>query len=136
MNSRTLLCIDDRPHVLNLRNATLESYGYYVKVASSAYAAMKVLEESSVAAILLEYKLEDMDAQAVAFHIKQRIPNLPIVLLSAYSQMPERIEWFVDELVMKGELPEEMIRIIEKATHPNKFAPRFNERLHRTGGAA
>jgi len=38
--------------------------------------------------------------------IKQRFPNLPIILLSAYSEIPERILWLLDESVMKGELPE------------------------------
>ncbi|MGA2990860.1 MAG: hypothetical protein ABSD88_10345, partial [Candidatus Korobacteraceae bacterium] len=47
-------------------------------------------------AVLLEYKLEGMDAEAVAYQIKQRFPRLPIILLSAYSQMPERILWLVD----------------------------------------
>ena len=54
-----------------------------------------------MAAVLLEYKLEGMDVEAVACHIKQRFPNLPIILLSAYCEMPERILWLVDEYVMK-----------------------------------
>ena len=60
---------------------------------------MKILEESSVAAALLEYKLEGMDTEAVAVacHIKQRFPNLPIILVSVYSEVPERILWLVDE---------------------------------------
>ncbi|MGA8686765.1 MAG: hypothetical protein WB623_20345, partial [Candidatus Sulfotelmatobacter sp.] len=74
MDSPTVLCIDDRPQVLELRKATLESHGYCVKIASSGYTAMKVLEETSVAAVLLEYKPEGMEAEAVACHIKQRFP--------------------------------------------------------------
>jgi hypothetical protein len=42
--------------------------------------------------LLLEFKHEGLDAEAVACHIKQRFPNLPIILLS-YSEMPERILW-------------------------------------------
>ena len=61
-----MLCIDDRPQVLELRKATLESHGYCVKIASSGHTAMKMLEETSVTAVLLEYKLEGMDAEAVA----------------------------------------------------------------------
>ena len=121
-----MLCIDDRPQVLELRKATLESHGYCVKIASSGYTAMKTLEETSVAVVLLEYKQEGMDAEAVACHIKQRFPNLPIILLSAYSEMPERILWLVDEYVMKSELPERLVRIIERATH----------RAQRSGDAA
>jgi CheY-like chemotaxis protein len=58
MDSPTVLCIDDRPQVLELRKATLESHGYRVKIASSSYAAMKMLDETSFVAVLLEYTEE------------------------------------------------------------------------------
>ncbi len=73
MESPTVLCIDDRPQVLELRKATLESRGYCVKTASSGYTAMKMLEESAVAAVLLEYKHEGVDVEAVACHFKLRV---------------------------------------------------------------
>jgi CheY-like chemotaxis protein len=125
MDSPTLLCID-LPQALELRKETLESHGYSVKIASSRHTAMKVLEESSVAAVLLEYKHEDMDSEAIACHIKQRFPDLPIILLSAYFEMPERILWLVDDYVMKSELPERLVPIIERA---HKLALRPNERF-------
>ncbi len=117
MDPLTVLCIDDRPQALELRRATLESHGYNVRIASSGYTAMKMLEETSVAVVLLEYKHEGMDAEAIACHVKQRFPNLPIILLSAFYEMPERILWLVDEYVMKSELPEGLARIIERVTN-------------------
>ena len=125
MDSPALLCIDLQ-QVLELRKETLESHGYSVKIASSRHTAMKILEESSVAAVLMEYKHEGMDSEAIACHIKQRFPNLPIILLSAYSEMPERILWLVDDYVMKSELPDRLVPIIERA---HKLALRPNERL-------
>ena len=136
MDSPTVLCIDDLPQVLELRKAALESHGYCVKTASSGYTAMKMLEETSVAAVLLEYKLDGMDAEAVACHIKQRFPNLPIILLSAYSELPERILWLVDEYVMKSELPEGLVRIIERVTQSQRLALRSNEPGQRSRAAA
>ena len=136
MESPTLLCIDDLPQALELRKATLESHGYCVKIASSGHTAIKMLEETSVAAVLLEYKQEGMDAEAVACHIKQRFPNLPIILLSAYSELPERILWLVDEYVMKSELPEGLVRIIERVTQSKRLALRSNELCQRSGAAA
>ena len=50
--------MDDRPQLLELREAALEAQGYCVKKASSGYTAMKMLEERLVAAVLLEHKLE------------------------------------------------------------------------------
>jgi CheY-like chemotaxis protein len=128
MGSPVLLFIDDRPQMLELRKATLESRGYGVKLASSGYTAIKTLEETSVAAVLLEYKQEGMDAEAIAYHIRWRFPNLPIILLSAYSEMPERILWLVDEYVMKSEIPELLIPIIERV---HKLAPRPTGRFQR-----
>ena len=133
MDFPTVLYIDDRPQMLELRKATLEPEGYCVKIASTGYAAIKLLEETSVDAVLLEYKQEGMDAEAVAYHIKQRFPNLPIILLSAYSEIPGRILWLVDEYVMKSEMPERLLLIIERA---QRLAPRSRERFQHRGAAA
>ena len=133
MDTPTVLCIDDRPQVLELRKATLESHGYCVKIASSGFTAMKMLEETSVTAVLLEHKQEGMDAEAVACHIKQRFPNLPIILLSAYCEMPERILWLVDEYVMKSALPERLVPIIERAY---RLRPQSDNRWQSSGAAA
>jgi two-component SAPR family response regulator len=64
-----------------------------------------------------------VDTEAVVCHIKERFPNLPIILLSAYSEMPERILWLVDEYLMKSELPERLVPTIERA---HRLAPRSN----------
>jgi len=133
MPSPTLLCIDDLPQALALRKATLESHGYCVEIASTGNAALKMLEEARVAAVLLEYKLEGMDAEAIACHIKQRFPTLPIILFSAYSEIPERILWLVDEYVMKSELAERLIPAIERA---HRFAQSSKQRFSRSKAAA
>ena len=73
-----------------------------------------------------------MDAEAIACHIKRRFPSLPIILLSAYSEMPERILWLVDEYVMKSELPERLVPIIDRVTHPQ----RSDQPCQRSGAAA
>jgi CheY-like chemotaxis protein len=133
VGSPILLFIDDRPQMFGLRKATLEPYGYCVKFASSSYTAIKTLEETSVTVVLLEYKQEGMDVEAIACLIRQRFPNLPIILLSAYSEMPERILRLVDEYVMKSELPERLVPSIERA---QRRALRSNNRLQSRKAAA
>jgi CheY-like chemotaxis protein len=136
MDSPTVLCVDDLPQVLELRKAILESHHYCVKTASSGYTAMKILEEAPVAAILLEYKMEGLDAEAVAYQIKQRFPKLPIILISAYAEVPERILWLVDEYVLKSELPEGLVRTIERETLRRKLPPLSVEGTKRRGAIA
>jgi DNA-binding NtrC family response regulator len=113
-----VLCIDDRPLMLERRKAALASHGFCIKTASNGYDAMKMLEQSSVDAVFLEYKQEGMDSEAVAYQIKQRFPNLPIIMLSAYTDIPERVLWLVDEYVMKSELPEGLRRAVQRVKHP------------------
>jgi len=112
---RVLLCIDDRPHLLRLRETLLGKYGYVVMAANSAAAAIAKLENCAVDAVLLECKSEGMDVEAKAFQIKQRFPNCPIVLLSAYSGMPEPVLWLVDEYVMKSETMEGLVQTVGRA---------------------
>jgi CheY-like chemotaxis protein len=116
MDAVTLLCIDDRPPLLKLRKALLESHGYRVKMALSSLTAIKMLQDAPVAAVLLEYKTEGIDSEAVARHVKLRFPSTPIVLVSAYACTPERVLWLVDEYVMRSELSERLIPAIERAT--------------------
>lgn len=114
MDVRTVLCIDDRPQLLELRKAVLQSHGYRVKMALSGHVAMKMLTEAPVDAVLLEYKSEGLDAEAVASHLKSRFPSIPIILLSAYAYMPEPILWLVDEYVMRSELSEGLLAAVER----------------------
>ncbi len=122
MSPSTLLLVDDHPLVLQLRKQNLEGFGYSVLMASNAHSAMSLLEKTPIAVVLLEYKSEGIDAEAVAHHIKGRFPTQPIVLLSAYSAIPERILWLVDEYVMRSDPLETLITRIESLTHPNKTA--------------
>ena len=55
---------------------------------------MKMLQDAPVAAVLLEYKTEGIDAEAIASHVKLHFPGIPIILVSAYTCTPERILWF------------------------------------------
>lgn len=116
MSPSVLLCIDDRPQMLQVRKARLETLGYSAETATSIPAAIAKLEQVTVAAVLVEYKSEGMDAEAVAFHIKQRFPKQPVVLLSAYSDMPEHILWLVDDFVMRSEPLDRLAQVIEGLT--------------------
>jgi CheY-like chemotaxis protein len=118
MTPSVLLCIDDQPHRLNFRKSSLEPFGYSVALATNGYAAIKMLEDITVAAVLIEYKSEGIDAETIALHIRQRFPKQPIILLSAYHDLPERILWLVDEYVMRSEPLAGLVQVIERVTRP------------------
>lgn len=116
MTTPVLLCIDDRPALLKIRKANLEERGFSVLTATTAPRAISILENTAIAAVLLEYKSEGIDAEAVALNIKRRFPREPIVLVSAYSELPQRVLWLVDEYVMRSESLDSLVRVIEQVT--------------------
>ncbi len=128
MASRVLLVVDDRPQLLQVRKANLELLGFSVVTATTVYASIAVLENTAIDAVLMEYKSEGMDSEAVAFHIRQRFPRQPIILFSAYSDVPERVLWLFDEYVMRSEPIERLAQIIERVARARQTqTPRGNQ---------
>lgn len=118
MTSPVVLCVDDSPQLLTLRKRALEPLGYSVVTATDACSAIAILEQLPVAAVLVEYKHEGLDAEAVAYLIKQRLPHQPVVLLSAYADMPERSLWLVDDYVLRSDPPERLAEVVERVMRP------------------
>jgi CheY-like chemotaxis protein len=116
MRAPILLCVDDSPQLLEVRKANLEPLGLSVVTATTVSATIAVLENMAIDAVLMEYKSEGMDSEAVAFHIRRRFPQQPIILLSAYSDIPDRVLWLVDDYVMRSEPIEHLVQVIERLT--------------------
>ena len=113
-----VLCVDDRPFLLQLRQAMLEDHGYAVVTANDAPTALEQLQTLAIAAVILEYKSAGMDAEAVAWLIKRKFPKQRVILLSAYSDVPERVLWLVDDYVMRSEPLDGLLHVIERVTAP------------------
>lgn len=116
MSQPILLCVDDRPALLQVRKNTLEQRGYSVVTATDAAMAITMLEKQTITAVVLEYKSEGMDAEALAWLIKRRFPQKPVVLLSAYADIPERVLWLVDEYVRKSDGVDGLVKVIGRFT--------------------
>jgi CheY-like chemotaxis protein len=116
MPQPTVLCVDDRPSLLQLRQAMLEDHGYTVVTATDAPTALAQLQSLAIAAVVLEYKSEGLDAEAVAWLIKRNFPQQRVILLSAFSDVPERVLWLVDDYVMRSEPVDGLLHVIERVT--------------------
>lgn len=124
MSSPVLLCIDDRPEILKIRKSNLEPLGYSVLTATNAITAIAILEHVDIAAVLMQYKAEGMDVEAVAYHIKQRFPDKPILLLSAHVHIPERVLWLVDDYIANSEYPQRLPMALQQmAALPAPMTP-------------
>jgi CheY-like chemotaxis protein len=118
----TILCIDDELEILAGRKRLLEMHGYRVITASSGAEALRMLSEGqTVDLVLLDYVMPEMAGDRLAEELKRLYPNLPIVAVSGFPELPERLLNSVDGFVRKGQDPEVVLVAISNALTARQF---------------
>jgi CheY-like chemotaxis protein len=111
----TILCIDDEPETLMLRKSLLEMHGFVVMTALSGADGLRLLADCHpVDLVVLDYVMPDMTGEWIADEMKRLYPNLPIVVMSGFPELPEKLLKIVDGYVRKGEDPEVVIGAISR----------------------
>ncbi|MDF2181120.1 sigma 54-interacting transcriptional regulator [Neptuniibacter sp. CAU 1671] len=88
--SAHILLVDDDPALLKLLKVRLDSEGYRVTCAESGEEALQKLDES-VQLVLTDLRMEGMDGLTLFHHIQKRMPQLPVVILTAHGSIPEAV---------------------------------------------
>ena len=110
---RTLLCVDDEPVGLMVRKMLFEHQGYAVLTALSGEDGLRQFDSAPVDAVILDYAMPGMNGAQVAAEMRRRNPSIPIVMLSAYVDVPRDITRLVDAYVTKGESPTNLLNQLE-----------------------
>ncbi|MCZ6782729.1 MAG: sigma-54 dependent transcriptional regulator [Proteobacteria bacterium] len=87
-----VLVIDDDPGIRELLEAQVSRLGYRVLSAPDGEAALEMLEESRPDLVTLDVILPGMGGLDTLRQIKQRLPEVPVVMLSGHGQAPVIVE--------------------------------------------
>ncbi|MFZ0691372.1 MAG: response regulator [Acidobacteriaceae bacterium] len=109
MSGSTILCIDDEALGLEIRKAVLERSGYRVLTAVDGATGLSLFRGNAIDGVVLDYYMPEMDGGAVAEAMRRERPEIPIMLLSAYINLPTEVVALVDVTLLKGEGPEELL---------------------------
>jgi CheY-like chemotaxis protein len=107
-----ILCVDDEPMGLNVRKLTLESQGYRVLTAENGVEGLAIFSSQTIDLVVLDYKMPGMNGDVVAERMKLLKPVVPILLLSAYVDLPRETIALVDKYLTKGDGPLVMLKAI------------------------
>lgn len=102
---KTILCVDDEATGLQVRRMLLESQGYAVITAENGPVALEVLSTQNLDLVVLDYAMPGMDGDLVAQKMKEIRPDLPIIMLSAYVDLPQQTLALVERSLTMGESP-------------------------------
>ncbi len=104
-NGQVILCVDDEAVGLSVRKLILESQGYRVFTAENGPDALQIFSVQPIDLVVLDYSMPEMNGGVVAERMKAFKPSVPIVMLSAYVDLPRETLALVDRSVTKGEPP-------------------------------
>jgi CheY-like chemotaxis protein len=86
--NEAVLVVEDQQEVLNLLRAMLEGSGYRVQAVSSAEEAVEIVADGEFVPDLLvtDVVMPEMGGVEMASILRERIPDLPVLFMSGYSQ--------------------------------------------------
>jgi CheY-like chemotaxis protein len=84
---RKILVVDDEPAVGEAIKMMLEHDGHKVQMADSGKAALSLLEQGSFDVVFTDYSMSEMKGDKLAVAIKERLPSLPVVMITAHADV-------------------------------------------------
>jgi signal transduction histidine kinase/ActR/RegA family two-component response regulator len=88
-NQLVVLAVDDDALVLTNTAAMLEDGGHRVLQATSGKAALQLLSESRVDVLVTDFAMPEMNGAQLAEAAQTGWPELPVLLVSGYAELPE-----------------------------------------------
>ena len=84
MSVDKILLIEDEAVARELARVQLQSLGFFPVIAEDAGSGMELIGEGGFSLLITDYQLPDMNALSLVKMVKERYPELPVVVLSAH----------------------------------------------------
>lgn len=106
-----VLCIDDEPSLLAVRQLVLAAAGYHVIATTDGSTGLGLFRDSPMDLVILDHLLPDMTGSHVAREMKRLNPDVPIILMTGLLDPPEGAE-HADLFLTKGVSTPEFIAAV------------------------
>ena len=100
---RLVLIVDDETVGVEVRRMLLERAGYRVLTALDGSSGIKIFTAQPIDAVVLDFSMPGMNGGEVARTLRAIRPQVPILMLSAYTSLPPEVAELVDLSMTKGE---------------------------------
>jgi DNA-binding response OmpR family regulator len=122
--TRTILLVDVHEAFLTMLTKEFQEEGYQILTTQSGLEALRVLEEKpNVNLVITDLHLHEMDGAELLRQIKERWPDLPVIIHTAYTQYKENfLTWAADDYIVKSldfsDLNNSVKKLIGKRSRP------------------
>lgn len=108
-----ILCIDDEQVALSGWCLYLQSKGYTVMGAASPEDGLQIFGVQPIDVVILDYSMPELNGSTVASLMKQIKPQVPIILFTGSTAVPERVRKNIDHYILKGGEPAELLSKVD-----------------------
>jgi len=116
--SERILVVEDDHAVQKALRRLFEAEGYAVQIAPDGNAAVEIFKTSAPSAVVLDLRLPGLSGREVCREFKQSSPAVPIIVLSATSDVSDKVlllELGADDYVTKPFSPRELLARVRAA---------------------
>ncbi len=113
-----ILVVEDDRAVQKALKRLFEAEGFTVEISADGKAALEAYRAATPAAVVLDLRLPAMSGRDVCREIKQQAPALPVIVLSAASDVSDKVlllELGADDYVTKPFSPRELLARVRAA---------------------
>lgn len=100
-SAKKIICVDDNDFVLEILDWYLESQGFVVVPCSSGFRALELLDSEAPDAMTCDFEMPGMDGAELTAAIRAKKPDIPIVMFSGSTEIPQATLDLVDRFVSK-----------------------------------
>lgn len=129
-----ILIIDDDVDICTLLKRFLERNGYEVTTSFKGQEGIQQFKVADFDVVLTDFRLPDMDGIDVLKSIKQIKPNVPVIVITGYSDVGQAVKVIRQgafEYVTKPILPEEILMLVQEAVKQKVSSPEENSSSNR-----
>ncbi|MEJ5165613.1 MAG: sigma-54 dependent transcriptional regulator [Thermoanaerobaculia bacterium] len=124
MKNEKILIVEDKISLQNLLKEVLQKNGYNVDCASDGEKAEKLIEKNDYHLIIADYKLPKKDGMEILKEAKEKNPDLPVIIITAYGTIELAVEAMkrgAEDFLLKPIDPDHLLLVVEKVLEKQKI---------------
>src|SRR5689334_8312071 len=119
-----ILVIDDDRDICLLLKRFLTKHNYEVAEVYAGKKALELMHSFTPDLVMCDFRLDDMDGTTLLVKIKEQLPDVPVIIMTGYSDIKVAVEVMklgASDYIGKPLFPDEILITIKKALQ-NKTA--------------
>jgi CheY-like chemotaxis protein len=118
MAKQQILIVDDNPNMSSLLSEMLEIFDFSSQRAGNGQEALDILTKERFSMVITDLRMPEMSGSELLRNIKEKYPDLPVVVISGYSLAEE-------EDTLMADMADGFINKPFKMVHIEKLLQRF-----------